>query len=403
MYSFISFLKKAKTIIFFYFKRTSLYRYFTLPIKKEQFFFDSFNGRSFSDSPKYLYLYLTKNGIAKPESCVWTCRDKDSFRKQIGDERVKLVEYGSKEYIKACMTSRILIINVFLLSIIPIRKNQCLINTWHGTPYKKIAMSNTSSHFFSKKLTLKAKAKQTKYFLTNTSYFSELLPEALYINHEKQIKAGFPRNDFLINKQYDEQEIKNKLCAIVPTLSKEKLENKIIVLYAPTNRSKNLKIVGMQDLFLPLHEIQDSIEKRFNGKVIFIFRTHYEDVYTSIDDDSFINGSSYPDMQELMAISDILITDYSSTIWDFGFTKRPCFLYTPDLKEYQGTRDFYIPIEEWPFPKATTIAEMNENILSYDENDYLKKLKKHYEELGSYETGTACEQVASLIQKEIET
>ena len=114
-----------------------------------------------------------------------------------------------------------------------------------------------------------------------------------------------------------------------------------------------------------------------------------------------IDVSAYPDMQEIMAISDILITDYSSTIWDFGLTNRPCFLYMPDLEQYANSRNFNIPIEEWPFPKATTIAEMNENILSYDENDYLKKLKKHYEELGSYEKGTACEQVASLIQKEI--
>ena len=251
-------IKKQKAVLFFYAKKISLCRYFFLPVKKEQFFFDSFNGRSYTCSPKYLYLYLTEHGIAKPENCIWTCRDKDSFRKQIGDERVKLVEYGSKEYIKACMTSRILIINVFLLSIIPIRKNQCLINTWHGQAYKTIGMADLSDQYVAKKQAFTAKAKQTKYFLSTCSQFSEILFDSLYISHKKIIPSGLPRNDFL----YSTTKMKNlsiiieNLCAKIQKLRGKNLADKIVVLYAPTCRTSNGQVIDLEKNILPVNKIR---------------------------------------------------------------------------------------------------------------------------------------------------
>jgi CDP-glycerol glycerophosphotransferase len=110
-----------------------------------------------------------------------------------------------------------------------------------------------------------------------------------------------------------------------------------------------------------------------------------------------IDVSDYPDMQDLLCAVDVLITDYSSSIWDFSFTHKPCFLYAPDLEEYKSNRDFYTPIEEWPFPLAKTNQELIENIKNFDSKEYIGKVNKHHKELGSYETGHATEHFCKLL------
>jgi CDP-glycerol glycerophosphotransferase len=105
-----------------------------------------------------------------------------------------------------------------------------------------------------------------------------------------------------------------------------------------------------------------------------------------------ISASDYPDMQELLYAADILITDYSSSMWDFSLTFKPCFIFAPDLKKYLAEQGFYTPIEEWPFPIAETNEQLIENINNINEEKYKQTVRKHHADLGSYENGTACEQ-----------
>lgn len=102
-------------------------------------------------------------------------------------------------------------------------------------------------------------------------------------------------------------------------------------------------------------------------------------------------------MQELLYVSDVLITDYSSSIWDFSFTNRPCFLYATDLSTYDLTQGFYTNIYDWPFPLAQNNEELIQNITQFDNAVYLDAINKHHEEFGSFETGTACQQVYNFI------
>lgn len=102
-------------------------------------------------------------------------------------------------------------------------------------------------------------------------------------------------------------------------------------------------------------------------------------------------------MQELLCAADILITDYSSSIWDFSFTYRPCFLYAPDLAKYEAESGFFVPIEDWPFPLAETNEELIENIKNFDSKKYIEDVKKHHRDLGSYETGHATERFCKLL------
>ena len=67
-------------------------------------------------------------------------------------------------------------------------------------------------------------------------------------------------------------------------------------------------------------------------------------------------------MQELLAAADMLITDYSSCIWDYSFLYRPCFLYTPDLREYLAKTGFYVDIHEWPFPICENMEDLEKQM-----------------------------------------
>lgn len=98
-----------------------------------------------------------------------------------------------------------------------------------------------------------------------------------------------------------------------------------------------------------------------------------------------------------MAAADVGITDYSSWIYDFMLTRRPCFIYASDMSQYNHQRGFYYPLEETPFPLATTNEELQYNIVQFNEELYCNKVEKFLEEKGCMEDGHACERIEALI------
>ena len=86
-------------------------------------------------------------------------------------------------------------------------------------------------------------------------------------------------------------------------------------------------------------------------------------------------------------------------IWDFSFTYRPCFLYTPDLAQYERERGFDIDIHEWGFPVCESSDDLTNAICNFDADDFKKKMERHHEVLGSFENGHACEAVAQIIEE----
>ena len=106
----------------------------------------------------------------------------------------------------------------------------------------------------------------------------------------------------------------------------------------------------------------------------------------TIDNECCINVTDYPDMQELLCASDVLITDYSSCMGDMALMRKPIFLYTPDLDEYIKDRGFYWDIHSLPFPIAGTEEEFLQNIENFDLPDYIKGVESYFLKLGTYES-----------------
>ena len=110
-----------------------------------------------------------------------------------------------------------------------------------------------------------------------------------------------------------------------------------------------------------------------------------------------LNLTDYPDMQELLCVCDALITDYSSSMWDYSLTRKPCFLYVPDLKRYIEQRGFDKDIYTWGFPICVNNEDLEYAIYSVDLFDIERKMQNHQLDLGSFEKGQATSKVVKLI------
>jgi CDP-glycerol glycerophosphotransferase len=174
-------------------------------------------------------------------------------------------------------------------------------------------------------------------------------------------------------------------------------ENKKIILYAPTYRG-DYRNTDAITFFINISCLQKALKNRFRYDFQVLYRSHiYDKTKYDIENKSIIWASKYPDIQELLCVSDVFITDYSSSIWDFSFTFKPCFIFAPDLNEYEQITGFYTPIKEWPFPIAETNEQLIKNILHFDAEKYKLAVKKHHKDLGSHETGTATKQFCDII------
>ena len=364
-----------------FFIRLIMRVFYLFPVKRNKIFFSSFEGKSIACNPKYIYLYLKEH--LDNLQYVWEYNGKDI-------SNIKTVKHNSLGYMYHIMTSKIIITNTGLSSVFPLRKGQKCINTWHGSgAYKKVGKDVESSINGTSDYRMKLSNKSTDYFISGCESFTQAMSGAIMLEKEKFLPTGMPRNDYLISGDlYDNDAIKRR--ANLPP-------DKKIVLYAPTFRGATGQALK-DDGNIDVQRLLSALSQKFGGQWIFAYRCHYHVKSTFTDEASCIDLSQYDDMQELLSVSDILITDYSSSIWDFSFTKRPCFLYCYDLCDYEKERDFYVPIEEWGFPIAITNDELIAKINEFQADKYLERIEEHHSSLGSYGNGKATETISEVIK-----
>lgn len=207
------------------------------------------------------------------------------------------------------------------------------------------------------------------------------------------MRYGHARNDILFDKRR-EAEIRNSVRDYF------KLEHDVkIMLYAPTFRDDG----NVQYLNLDYASLKDTLEKRFGGQWVILIRMHHKNKWVNDlnirNNEWLLNATGYLDMQELIVAADAGLTDYSSWAYDFVLTRRPLFLYTPDLDNYDQERGFYYSIDSTPFPLAYTNEGLCENILNFNQAIYLNKVEAFLEEKGCYETGQAAKLVVDKIEE----
>ena len=369
------------------FLRFFLKIFYLFPIKKNRIIFVAFEGKQYSDSPKYIYEEIKQNDSADADfQYIWVLNDPKNIY-----DNIITVPYQSIKFFYYMLTSKIIVNNQLTINYIPFRKKQTVIGTWHGGGAYKKCQLDVIDNKIERKYT-KLISQNVNWVLSSCQAFSSAFKTAYLLKDDMYINSGLPRNDILINKNknYLYDKIKSKYN--IP-------KNDKIALYAPTFRSApNMPTASFiaGNFNLDIKRLKNALSKKYSGNWHVMFRAHPKLSQIKFDS-NVIDVSNYKDMQELLYVSDVLINDYSSSMWDFSFTKKPIFIYAEDLKNYTNNRDFYTPISKWPFSIAKNNDELERNILEFNQEEYNEKLDKHHKDLGSFEKGVASRMISELI------
>lgn len=334
-------------------------------------------------NPKYIAEEIIRQNL--PFDLVWVVKNEKKVKEHFPNN-IRLVKRNSYNFYKEAMTAKVWIDNAinFFYEEVPKRKSQILINTWHGSMgLKRVGKDDNKN----KKWVRMAERCDidTDYCVSDSEFESEVYRETYWPTVEI-LNYGHPRNDIFIKTEKDfQQSVKEKVCKYFEIKTTCK-----IALYAPTFRDAHN--VDCYDLDYDM--LHDSLIKRFGGEWVILVRHHFKlqnskSATESIKNANVLRATDYDDMQELMLVADIGITDYSSWICDFVLTGKPGFIFATDLEEYNNERGLYYPLEETPFPIAKNNERMEENILNFDDNKYEKMRLDFLEKRGCWENGDA--------------
>lgn len=376
---------------YFYIVSTSVIRFFLRfvphrPFHPKRIVFTSYLGKQYSCNPKYISEYIQKH--APEYELVWAFQSPEEYS-ELEKYGIRLVKYNSFTFIRLCLSSGYIITNVRDMNHIPFTHRQTVINTWHGGGAYKTVGSSTAVQTPSEQFRQKIARKTNLTFLSSSKAFTDLTLKESFHHNGNILECGMPRNDILIHPA--DSDLRKKVLDHFHLPADQKL-----LIYAPTYRENKTA----SDYAFDTKAVKAMLSQRFGGNWSILFRCHYyivEDAKNLSSD--YINASDYPDMQELLYAANMLITDYSSSIWDFSFTGRPCLLYATDLNDYQVSQGFYSDIHTWPFPLAESNQELLDNIQHFSFDTYTKAIQQHHEDLGSYESGTACWEVLKYIRQ----
>ena len=361
------------------------------PIKKNKIVVCSYHGKGYGDNGKAIIDELLKLDKEEKLNIIWAL-NKDNYNTDSLPKRVKKVKYESYRHLYDLVTSKVWIDNSRKLFGPIKRKKQFYIQTWHGgiglKKVEKSALDSISLRYIRK---AKKDSKYADLFISNCSLQTQIYKDDFWYNGEI-LEIGIPRNDILINKN-THNEIKEKVFKELNISINYK-----IVIYAPTFRkNENLKAynIDFEKLLTKLNEYTGE-----NWKCLIRLHPNITEKSSNISfNNHIIDVSKYPDLYNLMIASDMLITDYSSLMFDYSYLKKPIFLYASDIKEYLDDRGFAIDLNELPFSISKSNKELFNNIKNFDKEQFTFDVENFYKKVGLKETGQASFKIAEIIYK----
>lgn len=359
-----------------------------IPIRARTVFFSAYEGKQYSCNPRAVFEAMISDSRFAGFQYVWELNDTEK-KKIFPDASVRFVQHNTLRYVFAVMTSKVLITNSGISGTIPLRRKQLNINTWHGGgAYKRVGYGmrgETLEQLF----WLELASNQTNFYISSSRSFTEVMTQSVHVPEKHFLPYGMPRNDMFFYEEANR-------AARERVLTKYGIKNSaFVILYAPTYRG----IAGsdrLESASLDVSKIKSAVWERFHKDAVILIRMHYFNRSANIGND-VVAATYYPDMQDLLAASDMLITDYSSSIWDFALTRKPTLLFVPDLQEYDTERGFYTPPTAWPGILCETKEELCSAITGYEEEIYINHIEQYLREAGSYETGEATDKLKQFV------
>ena len=356
--------------------------------------FECYAGRGYSCSPRAIYREMLADPRFAGYTFVWAFREPllgalraallPDAEERAGDglafgpdapaelSRAILVEYASREYYEMHARAGQWIANFILPTHMHVRGGQNYLQTWHGTPLKRLgcdlAPDKRNAMYAVREIHRRYTREGARFthLVSPSPYTSSRLASAFGLSAERAanviIEQGYPRNDFL-------HTVTDAQCAAI----KKRLsipDGKTVVLYAPTFRDdqRHAGIGYTIDTGIDFPAFVNQLGQTH----VLLFRAHYL-VASQVDFSAFgsavIDVSDVSDINELYAVSDLLVTDYSSVFFDYANLGRPIVFFPYDLERYaEELRGFYLDVSALPGPIARTQAELVEAIVALSEH-----------------------------------
>nr|WP_274638115.1 CDP-glycerol glycerophosphotransferase family protein [Microbacterium bovistercoris] len=336
-------------------------------------FFESFYGRNVADNPLAIDRELARRAPAVTR--YWSVAD---LSVPVPDGAIPIVE-GSPQWWRARGSARLLVVNDWLRRRFERRRGQRVLQTWHGTPLKRLALHRRGFDL-RRALAVVREARRWDVLLAQNPYAGRILRAAYAFGRRPVWVEGYPRNDVLVGG--DGAAVR----AMLGIGATEK-----VLLYAPTWRDDRTHIVDFLDLEALARE---------TGAVVLV-RGHSRTLIPGTDAGGtrVIDVTSFGDTAQLMLAADALITDYSSVMFDFSVTGRPIFFHVPDIAHYRGRlRGFYFDLAAHaPGPLVRTQQELVDAITAHDPSRYAERYAQWRARFNARDDGHAAERVVARI------
>ena len=365
-----------------------------LPRKKNLIIFESFLGKQYSCNPRAIYEYLNRT---HPEyELVWSVDPR--FEKGFLEKGIPYARRFSMKWLFLMARARFWVTNSRMPLWIPKPKKTIYLQTWHGTPLKKLAydmkevlMPGTTTEQYKQNFFLESR--NWDYLVSPNRYSTDIFKRAFRFEKEI-IESGYPRNDLFYKPNREEIAKGFKKKHNLP-------KDKKVILYAPTWRDNQYHQKGKYKL--DMHLDLEKLRTELGSEYIIILRMHYlvaENFNLEAYQGFAWDFSKHEDIQELYLISDLLITDYSSVFFDYANLKRPMIFFTYDLEEYKDDiRGFYFNFEEKaPGPLVKTTEEVINAIKGLGEAAISNnRMNEFYQRFCYLEDGHSAERVVKEV------
>lgn len=351
-----------------------------MPIQQNKIILWSDNFKTFGCSPKYIARYLAAHFPGKYD-LVWVLERERPLPEGL-PEGIRVVRYFSMEYLKEISTAKVIICNHRTgdYHYFRKRKRQVYIQTWHSSLRLKKIEKDAPGLPDDYAAYAKADSDKIDLLLSGCAFSTDIFRRAFWYDGEI-LESGTPRCDCFFE---DNRAVKEKVYRRYGISMDKKL-----ALYAPTFRKdKTASVYGMD-----FARLGDAL-----GRDWAVGCRLHPNLNADVSGEDCISMTGYPDMQELLCACDLLITDYSSSMFDMAVAGKKCVLYVPDLQSYMANeRGLYFDIQSLPFAKAGSMDELCCHVSDFD--GYEGRCAAFLKEIGSFEDGNAAKRVAERIER----
>ena len=351
-----------------------------LPLQQNKVVFCSSGGGGFGGNPKAVAQALLE--LQPGLDLVWLTKNVNT---QL-PKGVRACPYGTPQAVKELSTAKVWV-NDSRGGAKYKRRDQWYLQTWHGFALKHIerAAKNLPDYYVQQ---CRQDSTQIDLLISNSAFMTRVYREDFWYDGEIA-EYGSPRNDVFFRDTGAGEKVKQFFG--LPA-------DQNLLLYAPTFRDDGSKDCYAIDPKATLA----ACEARFGGQWSALMRLHPNAAALSeglfpYDGERVIDATAYPDMQELLLACDLLITDYSSSMFDFALGGKPCIQFATDIESYQQGRGFYFPLDQLPFPLARTNGELVELLAGFDEEHQRKRWEEFAAEYAFCEDGHASERCVRWI------